>query len=91
MVSINFVIENDQPKALSATGDLLDIVGGITYLIGKIHHTLNAQDSAAGSALQKMLTQVISDPESPVWQMSPEDGEIALCSVVPKPPHDPSV
>lgn len=83
MASIKFIITDDQPEALVVTGSILDIVAHITYLIGKIYHTLHAQNPAAGAALQMMLTEAVSDTGSPVWKLEPGEGEIAICSQLP--------
>ena len=84
MASMTFIIKDDHPAALTVSGDLMDIVACTTYLIGKIYHYLNAQEPAAGKALQELLVQAISDPKSPVWDMPPVEGETVICAVQPK-------
>lgn len=84
MASMHFIIENDVPMALAVQGDLMDIVGCITYLIGKVYSPLCEQNPAAASALQKMLTQAVSDPDSPVWNIKPNEGETTIFTQVPK-------
>lgn len=84
MASIKFIITDDQPEVLSVTGSILDIVTHITYLIGKIYHTLHTQNPAAGVALQTLLAKAIGDTGSPVWEIEPQEGEIVICTKLPK-------
>jgi hypothetical protein len=84
MASMQFIIENDEPKVLAVQGDLMDIVACTTYMIGRIYNSLHTQLPAAGSALKKMLSQAVGDPDSPVWQIEPEEGEITICTQLPK-------
>lgn len=84
MASMQFIVENDEPKVIAVQGDLMDIVVCITYLIGKVYSPLREQNPAAASALQKMPTQAVSDPDSPVWNIKPNEGEVTICTQMPK-------
>lgn len=84
MASMQFIVENDEPKVLAVQGDLMDIVACTTYLIGRIYTTLHTQNPAAGTALKKLLSQAVGDPNSPVWEIEPQEGEITICTQMPK-------
>lgn len=84
MASMRFIIENDRPVEMAASGSLLDIVSCVTYLVNKIYRTLQHSDTKAASAFRSMIARTMSDPGSPVWiEAAGEEGETAIAVHLP--------
>lgn len=83
MASIRFIVEDDQPKDLRTEGSVLDTMALITYLIGKVYNSMRRADPIAAKAFKSLLSKVVADPNSPVWEMEQHDGEISIAICKP--------
>lgn len=83
MASIRFIVEDDQPKDLRTEGSVLDTMALITYLIGKVYSSMRRADPIAAKAFKSLLSKVVADPDSPVWNMEQHDGEISIAICKP--------
>ena len=66
---------------LAASGEMLDVVAEIGYMVQKIHHGIKVQNQEAADKFRK-LVQIMMEDDSPTWEESPERPGAVLFSVV---------
>lgn len=52
---------------LEFSGNLLEIVGEVTYLVKKVHTALEEKDADLAAEFKKLLVKIVSDDNSPLW------------------------
>ena len=84
MASMKFIVENDVPVALSCEGSTFDIISHVVYLIGSIYRMLRSRHPGHARMFQKSLSLVVTDSESPVWNIELAEGETDIAIFMPK-------
>ena len=66
--------EDGAPSIIITGLDLMDILAHITYLIHYLYCKFQGSNPELGKAFREMLTQMIIDTNSPVWEEEADPG-----------------
>ena len=83
MASIKFIVEDDEPVALTCSGSTFDIAALVTYLIGSIYRMMRGRNAAIGEQFKKMMCAAVAGPGSPTWNIQQAEGEMDIAILMP--------
>lgn len=84
MASIRFIVTDDRPEALAFQGDALDMLALTSYMIGKMYAATKKTDPVMAETYRAFLSKSIADPEGPVWDVRPQEGETVIAFAIPQ-------
>lgn len=62
---------------LEGSGGLEDVIRDVAQIVGAIHVQMMTADPEAASEFRRVVTAMLVDHESPVWEMSPAASGVA--------------
>ena len=63
---LNYKHDGEQ-QHLEFSGNLLEIVGEVTFMVKKVHEALKEKDPALAEECKKLVMKIAGDEESPLW------------------------
>lgn len=83
MVKIISNVKGDHVEAsVELAGDLRVIVSEIGSAISSMYNQIKAQDKNAANAFRFLLTELISNEKSPMWDASKDSGTVCRAAIV---------
>lgn len=80
MLNININRTDDTVK-IEATGNMLTLIGELTFVIHDFYNSMYKHDPDMAAVFQSNLVGVLSDPDSPVWQLHEPYGASFIMSI----------
>lgn len=83
MVKIISNVKGDMVSAsVELAGDLQVIVSEIGSAISSMYNQIKAQDKSAANAFRFLLTELVSNEKSPMWDASKDSGTVCRAAIV---------
>lgn len=64
--------------SLATHGTMKDILCDSALIIKAVYTTFCRKNPDVGEAYKSMMQGVVSDPESPIWQVNEQDGDVMV-------------
>ena len=68
--------------SVELAGDLQVIVSEIGSAISSMYNRIKAQDKSAANAFRFLLTELVSNEKSPMWDASKDSGTVCRAAIV---------
>ena len=83
MVKIISNVKGDHVEAsVALAGDLQVIVSEIGSAISSMYNQIKAQDKSVANAFRFLLTELVSNERSPMWDASKDSGTVCRAAIV---------